>query len=280
MSELFEFTFYDSGSQPIPSPVAGFLFYKNRTGGDLTPPSLVVAGGGPLAFTVPDSDYDTGVCFVITGSSGYYPLSFFDSSGDDLGFIYLTADDGTSFVGNGTPAFTTFESRTGTPRTPPAFISVYGSSSWSFTFSQSDLDTGVVYEITSITGSNPPRFNGAMSSSLSGTIISGSGGGSYPVISNITPATGSAITALQIIQLEVTDVDNDLHRVLLAVEFTNNQIKEVVHDGDAFGPRYQNGSCSRTPITNGYSYSILRTGGWIEGPDLTVYAIDNTGREP
>jgi hypothetical protein len=275
MAELFEFALYDADGVPAPTAGASFLLYTDRNGNNLSQPTITHVGGGVFTFTVPTNQSSGGVCFVVTSSAGAYPERSYGSTSDDLVFIHLTNDDGSSFTGTGTPSFVIFKDRDANDRTKPNFISVSGSSSWSFTLSQDDLDEGVLYEISLLTGSNPPRANGAATSSA-GDLSAGND----PYVFNITPTPATNLSSSQIIEFDVSDVDDDIHRILLAIEFPIAEIKEIVHDGDAFGPMYQGVYNVRTAITGGYHFEILRDGaGWTESPTLTVYAIDNTGRE-
>jgi hypothetical protein len=276
MAELFEFALYDADGVPAPTAGASFLLFTDRNGNNLTPPTITHVGGGVFTFTVPSNQSSGGVCFVVTSSAGAYPERSYGSTSDDLVFIHLTNDDGSSFTGTGTPTFAIFKDRNASDRTKPAFVSVFGSSSWSFTLSDADLVEGVVYEISLLTGSNPPRANGAASGS------SGASGGNIPQVSDVVPTPSTTLTADEAITFKVTDVDVDIHRVFVVVTLPNSGVKEVVHDGDSFGPKYQNVSnylFYSGPSSEVFNFSILRDGGWPESPTLTVYAIDDTGGE-
>lgn len=105
-----------------------------------------------------------------------------------------------------------------------------------------------------------------------------SGGGSDPAISNLVPTIGP-ITGQQILQFDVTDPDNDLVAVLIQASFDGLVGTEVVHDGIAFKGHYSNAANTRTSITNGYRYRILRDGGWPGSPTVEPVAIDSAGHE-
>lgn len=100
-----------------------------------------------------------------------------------------------------------------------------------------------------------------------------------PTISNVTPTPNTTISRTQVVGCDVTDADgaSDFRRVILAIELPNGA-KEIVHDGTAFCPPYATSS-TRSSITNGYQYSLMRDGGWPARFSLTVYAIDTTGNE-
>lgn len=57
---------------------------------------------------------------------------------------------------------------------------------------------------------------------------------------------------------------------------------EVVHNGARFGVFYTNGLNTRTAITNGFQFQVLRDGGWPTGAfpltgSFTISAVDTLG---
>jgi hypothetical protein len=101
-----------------------------------------------------------------------------------------------------------------------------------------------------------------------------------PVVSNVSPAPGTAIAATQVLQLDVTDPDGDAFRlIMLIADFAFLGIREVIHDGTSFSQNYSGFGNARTVITNGFHYSVLRVGGWPASPRIIPYAIDVTGQE-
>jgi hypothetical protein len=99
-----------------------------------------------------------------------------------------------------------------------------------------------------------------------------------PVVSNVTPTPGTAITTSTPISLDVTDDANSFLRILLAVSFPDGT-KEVAFDGAGFTARYSNPANTQTSITNGYRFTVLRNGGWPDLPEITPFVIDTTGGE-
>lgn len=99
-----------------------------------------------------------------------------------------------------------------------------------------------------------------------------------PVIGNFSPAAGSNITRLQPIGFDVTD-DGPFRRIILLARYVSTGLTEAIHDGDDFGLKYQGGTNVRTSIGGGYTYTILRDGGWPESPIISPYAIDVSGSE-
>lgn len=105
-----------------------------------------------------------------------------------------------------------------------------------------------------------------------------------PSVMMPTPAPGATIQPNDLISFQITDIISDpfasagFRRILVTAHFPKTGLVEVIHNGDGFTGFYSAGS-SRTPITNGYQYSIRRSGGWPDGPQFTIYAIDNEGNE-
>jgi hypothetical protein len=96
-----------------------------------------------------------------------------------------------------------------------------------------------------------------------------------PVIANVTPPVSTVISSSQIISLDVTDNLWQLSDVLIMCRFSGTSLYEVVHDGNSFGPMYL--TSLRTPISGGYTFSVLRTGGWPTSPSIFAAAIDKSG---
>lgn len=99
--------------------------------------------------------------------------------------------------------------------------------------------------------------------------------GTPPVINNFSPAVGSSIQPSTVINFDIVDPDNFV-RVLIVAAYASGK-RDVMHDGNNFAPFYV-GSV-RTPITGGFTYSFIRSGGWEEDPTITPYAIDSFGTE-
>ncbi len=94
---------------------------------------------------------------------------------------------------------------------------------------------------------------------------------------NFDPATATAIRAVEPITFDVVDTLASLQRVVVLVSFPNLNLYEVAHDGDALGPVYRNSFCTRTPITNGFRYTLLRDSGWPSSPRVVPMAFDAGG---
>lgn len=108
-----------------------------------------------------------------------------------------------------------------------------------------------------------------------------SGDSTAPVIQNVTPTPGlipgtRAQAAVTPIEFDVIDLAPGLRLVAVSIKFANEEDTAVVHDGTRFLGRYASLS-TRTSITNGYHYSMLRAGGWSGNFQLWAYAIDQAG---
>lgn len=97
-----------------------------------------------------------------------------------------------------------------------------------------------------------------------------------PAIGNFVPTVGSTILPASSVQFDVTDASG-LRRVILIAEFADGSW-DAVHDGDSFSPKYAAAS-TRAPITNGYTFSVARVGGWLLSPTFRIVAIDLMGNE-
>jgi hypothetical protein len=100
-----------------------------------------------------------------------------------------------------------------------------------------------------------------------------------PVVGSFNPAPGTSITASTPLEFSVTDNSGLFTRIILIADFRAFGIREIIHDGYAFGPNYRGPHNIITSITNGFRYSALRTGGWPESPTIQPFAIDREGTE-
>jgi hypothetical protein len=73
---------------------------------------------------------------------------------------------------------------------------------------------------------------------LGGPVAAGVGDTTAPVISNVTPATGTTIGRTATLGLDVTDATNALRRVIIIASFPARGLVDLVHDGAAFAPLY------------------------------------------
>lgn len=98
-----------------------------------------------------------------------------------------------------------------------------------------------------------------------------------PTVALVSPAADSEVTRATPIVVDVTDAST-LARVVLAARYPSGRY-DVVHDGDRFADEYR--GSSRTAITGGFRYRLLRTGGWPEAPTVVLpSAVDSVGNTP
>ena len=107
-------------------------------------------------------------------------------------------------------------------------------------------------------------------------LIGGGGGGDVtpPTIDNFSPAVGTPIGKFAPISFDVKD-ETGLRRVLPLVLHDGRTL--LVHDGTDFLDEFSGGISSRAPITGGWRYTILRTGGWTTSPAFKIHAGDTSG---
>ncbi len=97
-----------------------------------------------------------------------------------------------------------------------------------------------------------------------------------PVIDNFSPAQGSDIEPQQSLMFDVTDESGLFSTIIVHAVFADG-VEEVVHDGTNFRGFYTSTS-SRVLITNGWRYTVLRSGGWPSSPVMIrVFAVDGGG---
>lgn len=124
-----------------------------------------------------------------------------------------------------------------------------------------------------------PRPSGNVDLSAFETVTGGGVSDSQkPLVTLISPADLSVpLGALTPIVIDVKDNLGQIAQVIVVLEFANSAVSEVVFDGTNFTASYINGS-SRSNVTNGFRFSILRTGGWPGSPiTLRVFAADASG---
>lgn len=100
-----------------------------------------------------------------------------------------------------------------------------------------------------------------------------------PAVSGFNPALASAISSVQPITFSVTAL-NGLLRAIVAVSFPHIGIYEIIHDGDAFNAEAYPDELGnvRTPITGGFTFTVLRKEGWPASPHIVPMAFDAYGQ--
>lgn len=98
-----------------------------------------------------------------------------------------------------------------------------------------------------------------------------------PVIANVAPAASTTIPANQVLSYEVTSSPS-LVRTMVFARFPGMSLEEVVFDGTNFTERYA-GRSSRTAISGGFRFNILRDPIWPDSPTLATYQINSSAEE-
>jgi hypothetical protein len=99
-----------------------------------------------------------------------------------------------------------------------------------------------------------------------------------PEITFVSPTPGNTIGLDDPLVVDVTDNLDALSRALLVAYIHDTGVQELVYDGEAFTARYIAQSV-REVITNGFRFTLRRTGGWPNQTSVTVrvFAVDVVG---
>lgn len=99
-----------------------------------------------------------------------------------------------------------------------------------------------------------------------------------PVVTFVSPIEGTLLDPADALIFDVTDNSGSLGRVMVAAVNQSTAEQELAFDGTSFTARFLALS-TQTAITNGYRFSLRRTGGWPAGADITirVFAVDPSG---
>jgi hypothetical protein len=92
-----------------------------------------------------------------------------------------------------------------------------------------------------------------------------------PIVANFVPAPATTIARGGAIEFDVTD-DIGLALIDIKVLYTNGD-KEVAFDEEGFSSRFAAKS-TKTAITGGWHFKLIRTGGWPAAPTIKVRPID------
>jgi hypothetical protein len=115
------------------------------------------------------------------------------------------------------------------------------------------------------------------------TVDGATGGGTPPVaaplVSNIIPAAGAALTPKTVVKLDVTNETGVFRLIELVAYFPKLNLREVIWDGVSFGPAYDNAQKAKSAITNGFHFEFARNNGWPMSPTILPRAINLTGEE-
>jgi hypothetical protein len=136
---------------------------------------------------------------------------------------------------------------------------------------QSDPDTGPELDSVDVTGFLTQSYQSTLDEpGENNCVVFYVPNSISPQITNIVPAPGSILSKNSTITFDVTD---DSGLALVEVQVDQAQ-REVVHDGDDFVIPYL--GSSRTIIDLGYTFTVVRTGGWTGPPTFRVRALDTS----
>jgi hypothetical protein len=107
------------------------------------------------------------------------------------------------------------------------------------------------------------------------TVAAATGDVTPPIVGNVSPAGGTGIESTQVITFDITD-ESELAHVAVFASFADGTA-EMIHDGDGFRGKYVGGANTRSAIAGGFSYSVLRIGGWLQAPTIEYLPIDSSG---
>ena len=99
-----------------------------------------------------------------------------------------------------------------------------------------------------------------------------------PTITIVSPIPPAPVLKDTVVIFEVTD-PSMLREVFVYAKFEKKPW-EVIHDGFEFAPQYYNPDTTRVSITNGYRYTVLRTGGWPKSPRIVIIPVNTQGNLP
>ncbi len=98
-----------------------------------------------------------------------------------------------------------------------------------------------------------------------------------PVLSGVTPAASTVIPSNTALAFTITSSPS-LQRQMVFANFPGAAIQEVVWDGTAFSDRYA-GLSTRTAVSGGFEFRIIRTPVWPDSPEIAIYAINTSAEE-
>jgi hypothetical protein len=189
-----------------------------------------------------------------------------DESG--LNFVEVTAEHSSGLVEVVWDGGAFKAPYTGSTQTP------IGTAGFGFTVVRGGLGwpaVGLTLRVRAIDG------DGNISQSTATYVVTNPWDAAPPLVSNVSPPTGTPIARSAPVFFDVTDDSGLFRRIIVTASFEDGAV-DVVHDGDGFAARYNQGS-TRGLVTNGYHYRVQRSGGWPFAPTIRAYAIDQSGNE-
>lgn len=145
----------------VGDPIDGItttLIYKDKSGTDRVPPTVVNTAGGRYSFQPSDDDATVGTIWLMSAPGTSTPYLFGSISTIDKPFIAVFIQDGSGGLApTGTPTWRFYLDSGSVPIvTQPSIISVAGTYLWCATPADADLVNGVQWCID--TGGGYPSF--------------------------------------------------------------------------------------------------------------------------
>lgn len=164
MADRIAFSLVDDSGAPKTDAVPVFADYRDRAGAARTPPPVTHLGGGVYGFTPADSDEEVGTVFLVDAGAGANPRRMSGNVTTKAApFLawHLEAASGALWAG-AAPAFGSYTDFAGTPRSPPAVVTVAGAYLFAATPSAADLAVDVAFRIDSPVGAFPSYLGGSI----------------------------------------------------------------------------------------------------------------------
>jgi hypothetical protein len=195
----------DNSGAPVSGATPAFISgaYVDRAASARPPPSIVEIGGGRYGFAPSGSDITVGIAYVVDNGIGHFPRyvsgAAFNPASPFSALLFVDGS-GVPWSGAAPPSpVTQYTNLSGSPRTPPTLIALFGAALWGVIPSGADLAAGGVDFVQ-----NAPT--GAFPSSLSETLVPVATGGGTFVPPTVIPAVAGVLAVVPTTRAGVADV--------------------------------------------------------------------------
>lgn len=286
MADTHAFLVLDSSGAPVTGLAAALsaaTIARDVLGNTRTAPSVVELANGLYAVTPTLADEDAGTVVSIDCGVGNQPrrvsiACFRADRTNQFVAWHVENPDGTVWTGTA-PTTGSYRDSSGarSPKTPRPV-----EAAWLFVLvpDSGDIAADTHFRIDGPAGSAQPYWYGS-------TVPVVSPDATDPVVTNVSPASGSVINPDTALAFDVTDAGGNLSRTNVSVYYPSLQRWEVLFYAgisgswgtrpEGFGPQYEG---ARGVIANGFSFTgVKRRGGWPARPVIVVDPIDTVGNE-
>lgn len=253
MNQRISFTLFDHAGNPLSGETPSIINYRKADGSPVLPmPGILDKGVGFYEFSV-DFELSGPVAYVVDCGENSAVQYMVGSLGELIAFMMYDEDGNPDPTR--TPEFISYTDGE-TALAQPTIVSLAGGL---FGFVPVPVPEKLVQYVV-----------GDADNKYSGTIGCTS-------LGNTSPVEDTEIDNTQVITFDVLDTETFLGRVLIGIQYPEmDGATELVWDGTAaVGPH----TVTVVPITDGYRYSVLRTGGWPSAPTVRVFVTNLGGRE-